>query len=173
MPVQTWKISSSTWFLGIKVTSSTWFPRTRTVPASTRSSGIGASPASAWFSGNNLVVDVSQIDWIPLHSGPWYYHLSFLGYLGPFSSAYLLLPIPNLSPVYATAQPPGLFPRIVRAPCHLIPFGVFDMTHLWGQIVPLVARAPCLHVFFAFVPAMWTPKRTQWICSRCGLPNVL
>ena len=58
---------------------------------------------------NDLGVDVSQIDWIPLHNGPLHYHPSFLGYLGPFSSAYLLPQIPNLSLFYTTTSSLGLF----------------------------------------------------------------
>ena len=122
---------------------------------------------------NGLSVKVSQIDWIPFHNGPPHYHPSFLDYLGPFSGAYLLPPISNLSPIYATAPPPSLFPRTVYALWHLISFGVFDMTPLRGQIVPPLARAPYLRVFFAFVPTMWTPKKTQQICFWHGLPNVL
>ena len=91
---------------------------------------------------------MSQINWIPLHYSPPHYHLSFLGHLDPFSGAYFLHLIPNLSPVYATAQPPDLFPRTVHAPWCLILFGMFDITPLQGQIVPPLARAPCLHVFF-------------------------
>ena len=110
--------------------------------------------------GNSLGVGVSQIDWIPLHNGPSYYHPSFLGYLGPLSGAYLSPPIPNPSLVYVTAPPPSLFPRTVHALWHLISFGVSNMTLLREQIVPPLAHAPYLRVFFAFVYAMWIPEKT-------------
>ena len=80
--------------------------------------------------GNDPGVDVSPIDWIPLHTDFPHYHPSFLGYLGPFFGTYLLPPIPNLSPIYATTLLPNLFPQIVHAPRCLILFDVFDMTPL-------------------------------------------
>ena len=80
--------------------------------------------------GNNLDVDVSRINWVPLHTDFSHYRLSFLGYFGLVSGAYLLPPIPNLSQVCATALLPNLFPQIVHALRHLISFGVFDMTPL-------------------------------------------
>ena len=123
--------------------------------------------------GNGLGVDASQIDQIPLHNGPPHYHPSFLGYFGPFSSAYLSPPTSNLSPIYVIAPPLCLSPQTVRAQWRLIPFGVSDMTPLRDQIVPLVARAPCLCVFFAFVPTMWIPKKTRRIHFRRVLPNIL
>ena len=98
----------------------------------------------------------------PLHIDFPHCHPSFLGYLGhlgPFSDAYLLPLIPNLSPVCATPPPPDLSPRIVHAPRCLILFGVFDMTLLRGQTVPLLAYAPYLHVFYVFIPAMWIPEK--------------
>ena len=110
--------------------------------------------------GNGLGVGLSQIGWIPLHNDPLHYHPSFLGYLGPLSGAYLSPPIPNPSLVYVTAPPPGLFPRTVHALWHLISFGVSNMTLLREQIVPPLAHAPYLRVFFAFVSAMWIPEKT-------------
>ena len=65
--------------------------------------------------GNDPGMDESRIDLIPLHIDFSHYHPSFLGYLGPFSGAYLLPPIPNLLPVCTTALLPDLFPRIFRA----------------------------------------------------------
>ena len=109
---------------------------------------------------NDPAVGVSRINWIPLHRGPPHYHLFFLGCLDPFIGAYFLPSIRNLSPICVIAQPPGPFPRTVHSLWHLIPFGVFDMTPLRGQIVPPLARAPCLHVFFVSVPAIWTPEKT-------------
>ena len=79
---------------------------------------------------NDPGVNVNWIGWIPSHIDFPHYHPSFLSYLSPFSSAYLLPPIPNLSLVCVTAPPPDLFPRIFHALRHLILFGVFDMTPL-------------------------------------------
>ena len=98
---------------------------------------------------------------------------SFVSYLGPFSSAYLLPQIPNLSLFYTTASSLGLFARTVHALRHLISFGKFTMTLLRGQIVPLLACAPCLRVFFAFILTMWTLEKAQWIRSWRGLLNAL
>ena len=124
--------------------------------------------------GNGPVVGECRIDWITLYHGPPHYHLFFVGSLDPFVGAYFLLPIRNLiSPIYITAQSPSPFPCVVHAPWHLIPFEVFDITPLRGQIVPPLACASCLHVFSVFVPTMWTSERTQWICSQYDLPNVL
>ena len=123
--------------------------------------------------GNGPVVGECRIDWIPLHRGPPRYHLFFVGSLDPFVGTYFLLPIRNLSPIYVTTQSPGPFRRVVHAPWHLILFEMFDITPLRGQIVPPLVYAPCLHVFSVFVPAMWTPERTQWISSRHDLPNIL
>ena len=122
---------------------------------------------------NSLDVGVSYIDWIPHHNSPPHYHPSFLGYVGPFSGAYLLPQTLNFSSIYAIAPPPGLFPRTIHALWHLIPFGMSDMTPLRDQIVPPIACAPCLHIFFAFVFATWILEKTQRIRSRRGLPNIL
>ena len=111
--------------------------------------------------GKDLGVDGNWIGWIPPpHIDFPHYHPSFLGYPDPFSGPYLLPPIPNLSPIYATSPPSNLSPRIVHAPRRLILFGVFDMTLLQGQTVPLPAHASGLHVFYVFVPAIWIPEKT-------------
>ena len=121
---------------------------------------------------NDLGVDVSQIDWIRLYTDSPHYHPSFLGYLSPFSGIYLSLLIPNLSPVCVTAPPPSLFPRIIHVLRHLISFGLFDVTSLRSQTILLLTRAPCLHVFFAFIPTMWILEKTPRIRSWHGLLNV-
>ena len=111
--------------------------------------------------GNDPGMDGNWIGWIPPPTSIFHTtHPSFLGYLGPFSGPFLLPPIPNLSPIYATSPPSNLSPRIVHAPRRLILFGVFNMTLLRGQTVPLPAHAPGLHIFYVFVPAIWIPEKT-------------
>ena len=99
------------------------------------------------MNGNDPSVDGNQTSWIPPHIDFPHYHPSFLGHLGPFFGAYLLPPTPNLSPVCASAPAPDLSRRITRASRHLVLFGVFDMTPLRGQNVPLLAHAPYPRVF--------------------------
>ena len=79
---------------------------------------------------NDLGVDENQTSWIPPYINFLHNHPSFLGHLGPFSSAYLLPQTPNLPLVCATAPAPNLSHRIACAPRRLILFSVFDMTPL-------------------------------------------
>ena len=123
--------------------------------------------------GNDPDMDGSRTGWIPPYIDFPRYHPSFLGHLGPFFGTYLLPLIPNVSPVCATAPPPDLSHRITHAPRCLILFGVFDMTPLRGQTVPLLAHAPYSHVFYVLSPAMWIPEKTPQIRFQRGLSNVL
>jgi len=123
--------------------------------------------------GNDPSVNENQTGWIPPHHDFPCYHPSFLGYLSPFSSANLLLPTPNPSPICATAPTPGLSHQIARALRHLTLFGEFGPTPPHGQTLPLFTRASYPHIFFVFSPAMWSPEKTPQIHSRRGLPNVL
>ena len=122
---------------------------------------------------NDSSVDGNQTSWIRPHLDFPCYHPSFLGYLGPFSSANLLPPTPNPSPVYTAAPTLGLSRQIARALRHLTLFSEFGLTPAQGQTFPLFARAHYPHVSSVFSPAMWSPEKTPQIHSRRGLPNVL
>ena len=78
-------------------------------------------------------VDENQTNWTPSHNDFPHYQISFLGYLGPFSSAHLLLPTLNLSLVCVIAQVPYLSRQITRAQKHRTLSDEFGTTPLQGR----------------------------------------
>ena len=95
-------------------------------PVNVNYPGIDETPVNV----NNPVVDGNQIDWTPPYNNFPHYQISLLDCLGPFFSAYPLLPTPNLSPVCVTAQVPYLSRQIARALKHPILSDGFDTTPL-------------------------------------------
>ena len=123
--------------------------------------------------GNDPASGESRFGWILHRHDPRHYHLFFLGCPNSIAGSYFFPPVRNLSPIYATAQSLGPFPRVGHAPWRPILLGVFDTTLLQGQIVPPPVRAPGPHVFSIFALTRRTPKRTPQIRSRHCLQNVL
>ena len=95
-------------------------------------------------------VDENQTNWTLPHNDFPHYQISFLGYLGPFSSAYLLLPTLNLSSVCVIAQVPYLSRQIARAQKHRTLSDEFGTTPFQGRTASsypqsLSSRLLCLY----------------------------
>ena len=112
-----------------------------------------------------------RIGWSPLHLDFPCYHLSFAGGFSPFLGVDPLLPALNPLPVCATALALGPYHHTARVPRHPTSFSGSGPILLPGQILPLLADAPCPHALSVFFPTTWIPEKILPNRSGCALPN--